>query len=113
MKAPLHRACAWAFVGMTAAFAAWSATVLPIWLGLVAALPLIVCAGGVFRSAVRPLVVAGAIALPYLAVIIVEIIATRGRAPALIAALACGVMFMTLLVPVTRNAKLAALSLRK
>lgn len=109
----LHLACAWAFVGMTAALTAWALTALPAWLAVPALLPALVGVGVVFRRTARPLVVAGALALPYLAVIIVEIIASGGRSLALNLALACGVTFVALLVPATRSARLAALSPRR
>ena len=103
-----HLLTALAFVAMTACFAWWNVSGFrdPAKLLLVA--PLIVTCAFVFRRRVRPLVVAGALALPYLCFAIVEIVATNASRPQPIAAVIFGVLFIALLAPATRNAKLAA-----
>lgn len=106
----LQTFAAMAFVAMTVAFGTWAIGGLGLLPGLLLTAPLGLCAGFVFRRSVRPLVAGGALALPYLSVAMVEIIATSGRALAPIAALAFGVVFVALLAPVTRNAKLAAVA---
>ncbi len=102
--------CALAFVAMTAGFVWWNLVAFssPKSLALVA--PLVVVSLFVFRRSVRALVVAGALALPYLCIALVEIIASNAARPAPIVAVACGIVFMILLAPVTRHAKLEALA---
>ncbi len=70
--------------------------------------PLLLTCLFVFRARVRPLVLAGALALPYLCFAIVEVVATNASRPEPIVAVVCGVLFITLLAPATRNAKLLA-----
>lgn len=104
----LHIATALAFVAMSLCFAWWN------WAGfsdpakLVLVAPLLLVSLFVFRTRVRPLVVAGALALPYLCFAIVEVVATNASRPQPIAAVIFGVLFIALLAPATRNAKLAA-----
>jgi hypothetical protein len=99
-----------AYVGMSAAFVWWNWRAFGDPSKLLLVLPLVVASAFVFRRSVRPLVAAGTLALPYLCFAIVEIVAANAMRLAPIVALACGVVFMTLLAPVTRNARRQALA---
>jgi hypothetical protein len=109
----LHVATAAAFVAMSAGFVWWNWQAFADPGALLLVAPLVLASLFVFRRSVRPLVVAGALALPYLCLAIVEIIAANAARTAPIVAVACGVVFMALLGPATRNAKRAALARAK
>ncbi|MFK8016261.1 MAG: hypothetical protein AB8G17_12570 [Gammaproteobacteria bacterium] len=98
-----------ACVGMTAGFVWWNWQAFASAQALLLVLPMVVPTLFVFRRSVKALVVAGAMALPYLCIAIVEIIAANAASLPPIVAVTFGVVFMALLTPVTRNAKRAAL----
>ncbi|MEM6640120.1 MAG: hypothetical protein AAF610_09480 [Pseudomonadota bacterium] len=104
----LQLATALSFVAMTACFAWWNLAGFQDPAKLLIVAPLLISSLFVFRARVRPLVVAGALALPYLCFAIVEVVATNASRPEPIAAVICGTIFIALLAPATRNAKLAA-----
>lgn len=101
----LHLATALAFVAMSGAFVWWNWQAFADPGALLLVAPLVLVSAFVFRRSVRPLVVAGALALPYLCIALVEIIAANAARTAPIIAVACGVLFIALLGPATRNAK--------
>lgn len=105
-----HIATALAFCAMTAAFAWWNWSAFGKADALLLVAPLVLTCLFVFRSTVRPLVVAGALALPYLCFAIVEVVATNSTRWAPIVAVVFGVIFIAMLSPATRNAKLAAVA---
>ena len=106
----MHRVAAAACVGMSAGFVWWNWQAFGDPLKLVLVLPLVIASLFVFRRSVRPLVAAGTLALPYLCFALVEIVASNAARLAPITAVAFGVLFMALLVPVTRSARRDALA---
>ncbi len=106
----MQRMCALAFVAMSAGFVWWNWQAFESLSKLALVAPLVVVSLFVFRRSVRALVVAGALALPYLCIALVEIVAANATRTAPIVAVACGIVFMILLAPVTRHAKREALA---
>lgn len=101
----MHTAAGLAWWGMSASFVWWNWQSFHDVPKLLLVAPLVIFGLFVFRRSVRPLVAAGTLALPYLCFVIVEIVAANATRLAPICALACGIVFMTLLAPVTRNAR--------
>ena len=94
---------------MTLGFVWWNWQAFASVQALLLVLPMVIPTLFVFRRSVKALVIAGAMALPYLCIAIVEIIAANAASVPPIIAVSFGVLFMALLTPVTRNAKRAAL----
>ena len=99
MNAPLERTTTLAYAGMILSLWLWH----PPLVGPLASLPLLACVPWMLALNGRAFVLGGAFALPYLSYAIVEIVSDARRPPGAIALLACGVVFMGLLLPAIRR----------